>query len=581
VAGELSVCCLTRGPTVRVAAQLALLRDLAAEIVVAVDTSVDEQLLGPLENVADVLVRYPYAEPVDRPVGWLHSLPTQDWILWVDDDEIPSEALLAELREAVDRVDVTHAYIPRRTLYRDAGTVLDMPPFVPDYQLRLVVNDPRLLWFPGVTHWPIEAVGPRRYLEGPLYHADVLLSPLERREAKARRYERAAPGKRVAGLPMNDAFFLPERRTGLRTASVPDHDRRTLEHLLALRPWPEPLPPHGAARLADRAEIDAHWHGAPLGEELYRARLERAAAVHPFVTGEQRGVQVRVTNDGPHVWPWGTLGRPEVRLSYRWLDRAGAEVTGEQLRTPLPAPLAPGETCLVDVDVIGPERAGAATLVLDLVHEHECWFGCELSLPVEVHPARRVAVVADDEHLAAAAAAAVCELAPALEPVVVSEEPERAARRLGYAAAPDARRYVLEAEAGERPRGRAGVLVHATALVGDAVLLRRGGRARLTAAPGRAFLEALRGTDALLVVGDDTLRGASGAREAWQRSAALLAARSLGLDVVLASGPGNGRPVPPARLARARATVVSAPPGGTVADALPGAVRLLAERLGV
>src|SRR5512138_1624180 len=86
----LSVCCLTRGPTARVAAQLHLLREVADEIVVGVDTSVDEELVHPLEGVADVLVRYPYADPVDRPVGWIHSLCTRDWILWVDDDEIPS-----------------------------------------------------------------------------------------------------------------------------------------------------------------------------------------------------------------------------------------------------------------------------------------------------------------------------------------------------------------------------------------------------------------------------------------------------------------------------------------------------------
>src|SRR4249919_3582485 len=94
----LSVCCLTRGPTARVAAQLRLLRDAADEIVVGLDTSVEADLAHPLEDVADVLFHYPYADPVDRPVGWVHSLCTRDWILWVDDDEIPSARLVAEVR---------------------------------------------------------------------------------------------------------------------------------------------------------------------------------------------------------------------------------------------------------------------------------------------------------------------------------------------------------------------------------------------------------------------------------------------------------------------------------------------------
>src|SRR5262245_38310377 len=149
----LSVCCLTRGPTARVAAQLRLLRDVADEIVVGLDTSVDEQLAHPLGEVADVLVEYPYADPVDRPVGGVHSLCTGDWILWVDDDEIPSSALVQTVRDVIADRSLTHCYVPRRTLWRDQATTLVGPPWVPDYQLRLVLNDSRVVWFPGITHW--------------------------------------------------------------------------------------------------------------------------------------------------------------------------------------------------------------------------------------------------------------------------------------------------------------------------------------------------------------------------------------------------------------------------------------------
>ena len=107
---------------------------------------------------------------------------------------------------------MTHYWLTRRWLHGDARTMLDEPPWTPDYQLRLVRNDPALLWFPGVTHWPIEAVGPHRYVEEPLYHTDLLLNPLERRREKSSRYERLLPGKRVGGLPLNHAYYLPEDR---------------------------------------------------------------------------------------------------------------------------------------------------------------------------------------------------------------------------------------------------------------------------------------------------------------------------------------------------------------------------------
>src|SRR5262245_32227778 len=127
---SLSVCCLTRGPTARVAAQLALLRPVADEVVVGLDPSGDAGLAPPLAEVADVLVHYPFEDPVDRPVGWIHSLCTRDWILWVDDDEIPSARLVASVRETIADRTVTHCFVPRRTLWQDAEHVLSGPPWV-------------------------------------------------------------------------------------------------------------------------------------------------------------------------------------------------------------------------------------------------------------------------------------------------------------------------------------------------------------------------------------------------------------------------------------------------------------------
>ena len=130
------------------------------------------------------------------------------------------------------------------------------------------------MWFPGITHWPIQAIGPHRYLEAFLYHTDLLLSPVERRREKVRRYERAIPGRRVAGLPMNDAYFLPEDRADVQVAPIDQSDRETVERILALDQWPDPAPPSKPVRTATREEVDAHWHGAPATDDLY-ARCPR------------------------------------------------------------------------------------------------------------------------------------------------------------------------------------------------------------------------------------------------------------------------------------------------------------------
>ena len=530
-APSLSVCCLTRGPTARVAAQLRLLRDVADEIVVGLDTSVDAELAHPLEEVADLLVHYPYVDPVDRPVGWVHSLCTRDWILWVDDDEIPSARLVASVRETIADPSVTHCFVPRRTLWGDAGSILAGTPWVPDFQLRLVQNDPRLVWFPGITHWPIQAIGPHRYLDAPLYHTDLLLNPLERRRAKVRRYEAAIPGRRVAGLPMNDAYFLPEDRDEVRVTDVPEEDRDTLRELLALDPWPNPRSPAAPLRLATRGEIDAHWHGAPATDDLYRGSLELVDEVEPFALGEERGVVVRVTNGGTHVWPPGGVGWPAVRVAYRWLDETGDVAVGEGLRTPLPATLAPRASLVVPVDVVSPPAAGRHTLVLDLLHEHVRWFGCELAVEVDVRPSLCVAILGAGEEEAAAVAGMLAEVAPDVRPLLLTASPRETTVSRGYAAGPDARSYVLgDTEGRGRVRSAAGAVVRATALLGDAGLERLGARGRLAAPSGAAFLEALHGADALLLVGD---AGPQGEREALQLHTARLAARTLGLETVV------------------------------------------------
>jgi hypothetical protein len=576
----LSVCCLTRGPTALVAAQLAELRGVADEIVVALDMSVDAQLAQPLAELADVLVYYPYAEPVDRPVGWIHSLCTRDWILWLDDDEIASVALIGQLRSLVGSPEVTHYWLPRRWLWRDASTVLDGHPWTPDYQLRLVENDPRLLWFPGITHRPIEALGPHRFVEAPLYHTDLLLNPVESRRAKVRRYESAAPGSRVAGLPVNAAFYLPEDRPSLRTAPVAAEDSETIQRLLALDPWPQRVPPRRTLRTATRAEIDSHWHGAPVGEALYQARLSIPDEIDPFSAGESRGVMVRVENRGSHVWPPGSLGWPVIRLMYRWLTEDGRVVVPHGLRTTLPQPLAPTLSLLVPVLVLAPESEGRYVLAFEVVHEHVREFGCDAAVAVEVRRTRRLAIMGDHKSLAAAAAAILAEVAPEVVPLLLVAEPADAPHP-GYPAALDARSYVLEgvAVADAAFGARLGTLGRVGALLSDALLVRCGRQPRLAAPSGVAFLDTLRAADGLLVVGDVALRGSLGGLEAWQRGAAILAAAALGLDVVVASE-GNGGGTLPGWLAPAVSAVVAPQAGRDLNDVLPDAVRTAVERVG-
>src|SRR5215210_3883899 len=207
----LSVCCLSGGHAAeRLAATLALLRPLADQIIVAVESAQINAVGAACAGVADELVAFPRCDPADRAIPWLFSQCSSAWIFNIDDDELPSQRLLARLPSLLDDSRITHAWIARRWLYPVASQYLDQAPWRPDYQLRLLRADSRFLQFSDEFPRPVVPSGPAAFVDAPLWHLDCLVQSLERRRRKALAYERERPGMRVAGLAHNTAFYLPE-----------------------------------------------------------------------------------------------------------------------------------------------------------------------------------------------------------------------------------------------------------------------------------------------------------------------------------------------------------------------------------
>lgn len=97
---------------------------------------------------------------------------------------------------------------------------------------------------------------------------------------------------------------------------------------------------------------------------------------------------------------WRGRARSGVRVAYHWLDPLGNPIVWDGIRTPLPRPVAPGESVELAVELLAPRPPGRYVLSLDLVEEYRFWFAevgaVTLDLPVEVAPriaARRLAVV--------------------------------------------------------------------------------------------------------------------------------------------------------------------------------------------
>lgn len=103
-----------------------------------------------------------------------------------------------------------------------------------------------------------------------------------------------------------------------------------------------------------------------------------------MAAGEVRAFYVEVTNTTGETWPGGMEDEPRVRVSYHLSSGSGELLRADGPRSPLPAPLAPGETQIVPVLVEAPTAPGRYVVAIDLVHEHVRWFESPLAIEVEV-----------------------------------------------------------------------------------------------------------------------------------------------------------------------------------------------------
>ena len=188
----------------------------------AVDSRRAEPVLSACADLVDRPYLVDFTGTAEHYTAWLHHQCRGDWILRLDDDEVPGAALLEQLPELVR--DRRHALqlLPRRHLYPTRERYIASHPWFPDYQPRLVRN------VPGA----VDLHGPAAFLHRgarasagacrtrPIYHLRYAASPAAERLATALERERATPGLTTEAYAVN-ALALPEHWTGVETARGP------------------------------------------------------------------------------------------------------------------------------------------------------------------------------------------------------------------------------------------------------------------------------------------------------------------------------------------------------------------------
>jgi len=171
--------------------------------------------------------------------------------------------------------------------------------------------------------------------------------------------------------------------------------------------------------------------------------------VPPLKAGTEAIATVELENAGTATW-W-SHGPARIRLSYHWLDRLGNPIVWDGERTPLPAPVAPGERVQAWLRVAVPIPPGAYRFAVDLLDEGLSWLAelgnRVLTVEVDVRPRidRRALAVSVGEGAAELRAATRAALAAQEEPLVETDASARAFLAAGCVPARDWSRLVLDA----------------------------------------------------------------------------------------------------------------------------------------
>lgn len=372
----LSVCCLTGHEPAMVARMLATLREVADDIVVAVDSRVDPCRLPPLAEVTDTLVRFEYIDTPERARPWLVSLCRNPTVLMIDGDEAPSTAFIDQLPVLVADEGAVQFRVARRWSFPDVCHWLAERPWWPDYQRRLFRPGPHLD-FDLRVHGGVREALPARYVDEPLYHLACVVGTFAERRQRVRRYEVERPGLvAVGGGPMNDTLYVPEHFATLRPEPTPGADAALLRSVLDAANVGEPR--SGTAPnlpIVTAEEIASHVPVDPLQAQGYRARLRIVERDRRTEPGNDTYVVVEVTNDGSTLIPSQDSPGAQVRVGARLVEPgSGASVVDWSL-TPLPCDIPAGEARLMEALVRIPADPGSHTIEVDLINERSRWFG--------------------------------------------------------------------------------------------------------------------------------------------------------------------------------------------------------------
>lgn len=368
----LSFCITTRGPAARTRALLEVVRPHVDEVVLAVDRRGDPDVLEACADLADRRLTFELDRSPVWLVGWLMHQCRGDWLLRLDDDEVPSASLLDALPELIGDRYPTVYRLPRRWLSGTPDRYLTSFPWSLERQARLVRNVPSLWRFEGRVHMSGRWLGEVRTTDLALYHLVLLTRSADERRAKRDRYLRLEPGLAFEEFALDD-MYVPEDLPAPQTAAVPAEDQALVARLLEPRSLPPGYDGRPDAEHASPAEIALFNTDRPVSPGAYDAEIRLVTPRAGLAPGVVRHFEAMVDNRGDELW------RPEegsqaFAIGWRWREAESGRPLRQEGRVPFTETVLPGRSTRLELAIPTPPLPGDYDLVLDVVHEHVRWF---------------------------------------------------------------------------------------------------------------------------------------------------------------------------------------------------------------
>ncbi|MDP9385372.1 MAG: hypothetical protein M3P50_09090 [Actinomycetota bacterium] len=372
------------GPSGRTRALLEIVRPHVDEIVLAVDAGAGRDTLEICRDLADRRISFSQDRPSSASLwGWLFEQASADWVMRLDDDEVPSLALLDALPELLADRRLSQYRLRRRWVWPDAGTLLDEPPWSIEYIPRLTRTIHGLVSYTGPRHSDETAIGESRMVDAPFYHLDLVARDAESRRRKVLLHEEDNPGLVFAGMSVNAPYY-PEAGEDLVTVRVPSEDAPAIRALLDGAPeraaGDEELAP---VEYVGADEVRVPILMRPVNPEAHAGEVVMPDPPFSVRAGILHHLLVVVRNLGDERWPAGDRPERPIRLGYRW-RKAGDPGVAFEGRNAFLETILPGMEARHHLAVNVPPEPGRYRLEVGLIHEHVRWFGTEAAHDLEV-----------------------------------------------------------------------------------------------------------------------------------------------------------------------------------------------------